>query len=347
MRCVPGMKVQGPFVTRLSRRVARFAAAALIAAVAGTIDRQALADEGGVSFWLPGQFGSLAAAPGVPGWSFAAIYYHSNVSASGSKVFNTGGGIQAGLEGRADLGFFNATYIFATPVLGAQAALGLTAAYGRMNAGVDATLTGPGGGVISGSRSDTEWGFSDLYPMATLKWNFGVHNIMVYTMWDLPAGAYDSSRLANIGIGHWAGDAGAGYTYFNPATGFEFSAVTGLTYNFKNPSTDYQNGIDWHLDWAASQFLSKQIHVGLVGYFYSQLTGDSGPGAVLGPNKSQVVGVGPQVGYIFPAGDMQGYLNLKGYKEFAAEHRPEGWNVWLTLALSPEPPRPAGSPKPR
>jgi hypothetical protein len=32
---------------------------------------------------------------------------------------------------------------------------------------------------------------------------------------------------------------------------------------------------------------------------------------------------------------MQGYLNLKGYKEFGAEHRPEGWNVWLTLAISP------------
>ena len=29
------------------------------------------ADEGGVSFWLPGFFGSLAAAPQQPGWSLA------------------------------------------------------------------------------------------------------------------------------------------------------------------------------------------------------------------------------------------------------------------------------------
>jgi len=29
----------------------------------------ASADEGGVSFWLPGNFGSLAAVPGTPGWS--------------------------------------------------------------------------------------------------------------------------------------------------------------------------------------------------------------------------------------------------------------------------------------
>ena len=40
----------------------------------------AVADEGGVSFWLPGQFGSLAAAPQQPGWSFADAYYHTTVN---------------------------------------------------------------------------------------------------------------------------------------------------------------------------------------------------------------------------------------------------------------------------
>jgi hypothetical protein len=29
----------------------------------------AMADAGGLSFWLPGTFGSLAAVPAVPGWS--------------------------------------------------------------------------------------------------------------------------------------------------------------------------------------------------------------------------------------------------------------------------------------
>jgi hypothetical protein len=42
-----------------------------------------------------------------------------------------------------------------------------------------------------------------------------------------------------------------------------------------------------------------------------------------------------QIGYPFPVGDMQGYVNLKTYGEFGAENRPEGWNVWLTFALSP------------
>jgi hypothetical protein len=130
-------------------------------------------------------------------------------------------------------------------------------------------------------------------------------------------------------------DGGAGYTYFNPQTGHELSVVSGLTYNFKNPDTDYRNGVNWHLDWGASQFLSKQLHVGAVGYFYNQLTADSGSLAILGPVKSRVIGVGPQVGYLFPVGNMQGYLNLKGYYEFDAQERPSGWNTWLTFSVSP------------
>jgi hypothetical protein len=72
---------------------------------------------------------------------------------------------------------------------------------------------------------------------------------MTYLTGDIPVGAYDPNRLSNLGIGHGAIDAGGGYTYFDPQTGHEFSAVVGATYNLINPSTHYQNGIDAHLDW--------------------------------------------------------------------------------------------------
>jgi hypothetical protein len=42
------------------------------------------------------------------------------------------------------------------------------------------------------------------------------------------------------------------------------------------------------------------------------------------------------MGYFLPVSGMQGYVNLKGYSEFAAQNRPEGWNVWLSIALSPQ-----------
>jgi hypothetical protein len=187
----------------------------------------------------------------------------------------------------------------------------------------------------SDSISDAVTGFGDLYPPAFLRWNAGVHNFMLYTSGDIPVGAYDSARLSNIGIGHGAIDAGGGYTYFDPKTGHEFSAVTGFTYNFTNPTTNYQNGVDWHLDWGASQFLSKQFSVGLVGYFYDQVSGDSGSGDKVGPFESCVSGIGPQVAFLFPVGDMQGYLNLKAYGEFDAHDRPSGWNAWVVLSIAP------------
>jgi hypothetical protein len=49
--------------------------------IALLLPQVALADEGGVSFWAPGFFGSLAAAPQQPGWSLATIDYHTTVSA--------------------------------------------------------------------------------------------------------------------------------------------------------------------------------------------------------------------------------------------------------------------------
>ena len=45
--------------------------------------------------------------------------------------------------------------------------------------------------------------------------------------------------------------------------------------------------------------------------------------------------MGPQFGYLFPVGDMQGYLNLKAYGEFNAANRPSGRNTWLTSQSRP------------
>ena len=83
----------------------------------------------------------------------------------------------------------------------------------------------------SDSISDTAWGFGDVVPIVSERWNIGVHNVMTYITGDIPVGAYDSTRLSNIGLGHGAVDAGGGYTYFNPQTGHELSAVLGFTYN--------------------------------------------------------------------------------------------------------------------
>ena len=334
----------------------------LVAAACAT--DKALADEDGVSFWIPGFFGSLAAVPQQPGWSLTSILYNTNVSASGNTAvareirlgqlpkFTVSISGNANVHADATIGFVAPTYVFATPFLGGQAAATLLFGYGNNDTSLNATVTAtallPNPISITKStalQQDTT-GFTDLIPMFTDRWNAGVNNYMVYLTGDIPVGLYSSSNLANIGIGHGAIDGGVGYTYFDEKAGHEFSAVLGFTGNFENHSTGYRSGIDAHLDWGASQFLSKQVQVGLVGYFYEQLTGDDGCAPILCPFKSRVIGIGPQIGYIFPVAGMQGYVNLKGYGEFDHDNRPDGWNVWLTFVLSPAPPSSASSSPP-
>jgi hypothetical protein len=326
--------------------------ALLCAGILATSAPVALADESGTSFWLPGTYGSLAAVPGTPGWAVASIYYHTTVNAgadvaaareiqigrfSPSATVN----LNASLHATADLAVIVPSYTFATPVLGGQFAVQMGTIAGSSSANVNGTVTAslpPFNLVRTDSIGDTTTGFGDLYPLASLKWNRGVNNFMTYITGDIPVGNYSSASLSNLGLGHGAIDAGGGYTYLNPATGHEFSAVAGITYNFINPVTQYQSGADFHLDWGAAQFLSKQFFVGLVGYAYDQFTPDSGSGDKVGSFESRVFSVGPQIGYIFPIAGKQGFLGLKSYFEFGAQNRPEGWNTWLTFAISDAPP---------
>ena len=343
---------------RFRRYRFRLGIAAIVLASAITfLSQRASADESGISFWIPGFFGSLAATPQQPGWSLANIYYHTSVSAGGNvalaREFQIGqvpgnvtatAHLNATVNANGDLGFVIPTYVFETPVLGGQASASLIGAYGVVDttlAGqLSGTITGPAGRSIPFMRSDSindaTWGFGDLIPMFALRWNAGVNNYMTYITGDIPVGAYQSDRLSNIGIGHGAIDAGGGYTYFDPKTGHEFSGVLGFTYNFTNPDTQYQSGVDMHFDWGASQFLTKQIQVGLAGYAYKELGCDSGSGDHVGCFQSQVFGIGPQFGYIIPLGQgLQGYINLKAYGEFGNVNRPAGWNTWLTFVISP------------
>jgi hypothetical protein len=306
------------------------------------------ADEGGISFWLPGQYGSLAATPQTPGWALGSIYYHTTVAGAGnvaaSREIEVGRfsptvnvNLNLNLNAQGDLLFLAPSYTFATPVFGGQLAVSVASIFGRDAASIAGTLTAAAGPLVTtriGELDSSLTSVGDLYPTATLRWNQGLNNFMTYITGDIPVGAYDPTRLANLGIGHGAVDAGGGYTYLNPATGNEFSGVFGATYNFKNQDTQYQNGIDLHFDWGVSHFLSKQVFVGLVGYGYQQVTDDFGQNPVLGGFRSSVAGIGPQVGYIFPVGDMQGFLGVKAYGEFDATNRASGWNTWLTFSIS-------------
>jgi hypothetical protein len=85
-----------------------------------------------------------------------------------------------------------------------------------------------------------------------------------------------------------------------------------------------ENGLDSHLDLAASQFLNQQLFVGAVVYVYQQLTPDHGQAAILGSNESRTRGIGPQIGYNFNVNGTQVYTNIRACWEFDSYRRLQG-----------------------
>ena len=73
--------------------------------------------------------------------------------------------------------------------------------------------------------------------------------------------------------------------------------------------------------------------MGLIGYYYQQITGDSGLGATLGPFKGSVVALGGTMGFNFDVGQLPWSVRLKVYKEVHVENRLEGAGGFLTLAI--------------
>ena len=196
-----------------------FAAGAVVCSL---FPSSSFADEGGVSFWLPGLFGSLAATPLQPGFTFSSTYYHTSVSAGGDIArareitvgkfpISLSGSANLQLNSAANLGIFNAVYALPTPVLGGQAVIGMMGLFGgsstAVNGSLNGVLQGPGGMLFPFSRSDSiadsVFGIGDLYPQMSLRWNFGVHNFMTYATGDIPVGSYSSTRLSNIGHRAW------------------------------------------------------------------------------------------------------------------------------------------------
>ena len=159
---------------------------------------------------------------------------------------------------------------------------------------------------------------------------------MAYVTGDIPTGTYNSNNLANMGLGHGAIDAGGAYTYTNRSALWEASAVLGVTNNFTNTSTNYKSGVDSHLDFAISKGIDRQLSIGIAGYVYYQLTADGGSGDTVGPYKGRVLGLGPEVGYLFTmggGGTPMTYLNVRAYKESWVQNRTTGNAIFAVLTL--------------
>jgi hypothetical protein len=251
--------------------------------------RGAAASEGAASYYFAGAFGSfLTAVPPEPGFT----------AASQTLIFG-GQAQRAVLRGRATFGltasalyeYLAGSYAFAQPILGGRLQVGAAApviATASMTVTLDTRLFGQ----LSGGDTDTGFGDMLLTPFA-FYWSFGELNVKLAQWVVAPTGHYHVNSLINVGRNYWAFDTQLGVTWFHKATGTELTVLPGIMLNTSNPATDYRSGNEFHLDFMANQFLAPTFALGVQGYWYKQIDGDSGTGAVLGPFMGESFGLGP------------------------------------------------------
>lgn len=149
----------------------------------------------------------------------------------------------------------------------------------------------------------------------------------------IPSGTYVAGQLSNASLNRPAVDLFGTLTWLDPAIGWDLSAAAGFTFNQANTATNYTTGDEFHLQWAATKYLTKEFTVGLVGYYYQQLTPDTGTGAVLGAFEGRVVALGGAISYTFEAGKLPISTRLKIYREFDAVNHLEGTAGSFTVSM--------------
>lgn len=293
----------------------------------------AKAAEGGTSFYLLGQRSQGAGTLPPEGVFFSVPNYAYSGDASGSASLPFGGSLAAGID--ADIFLTLPTAIWVTPadILGGDFALTGTFVLGNVDLGANATLVIPGLGTAAASLSDERWAVGDPVFGALVGWHAKNLNYLVSTSVNVPVGNYDAGRLANISLNRWAWDVTGAATWLNPEIGIELSGATGVTFNGENDETDYETGTEFHVEAAAAYHFSPSFSVGVNGYHYQQISGDSGSGAALGDFKGRVTAFGPTVSANFQLGPVPVFSSLRYFREFNVKNRLEGESLWMTVTI--------------
>ena len=78
---------------------------------------------------------------------------------------------------------------------------------------------------------------------------------------------------------------------------------------------------------------SQKFTLGLTGYYYQQVTGDSGAGAILGDFKGRATALGALFTYSFALGKIPVSTQWTYFHEFDVENRLEGDAGLLTISM--------------
>lgn len=271
----------------------------------------AQATEGGGGAYPNGAQGFLAGVLPPPGFYYIGYLQHYSADAlmdgSGDKV-----PVPFKLNVSAAVSRF--LYQSDTPLLGGR--LGAYVFLPLLHASADT-------GLGSGSKS----GLGDISAGPYVSWSFGknLHMVAGFEI-TMPTGSYEKTELVNLGRNYWTFQPVFGVTYLTDG-GMEFSGKFMYDINTENRDTDYKSGQEFHFDYAVGYHTGPWT-LGAVGYYYNQITGDSGAGAVLGDYEGRVIAIGPGVRYDAKNGVS---VEFRYNREFEAENRAEGDKFWVNV----------------
>jgi hypothetical protein len=283
-----------------------------------------------LGFYLLGTKTSMAGFVPPPGTYLADFNYYYTGSAD--IDFNIGGvDITGGVDAEAYIKLLNGLWVAPDKVLGGHAALSVAVPIGWKSVSAGAAIVdgGPGVGI---DADDAHVG--DPVLGASLGWHEGNWHWSIGTLVNVPVGYWERGDVTNIGFNRWAADFTGAVTYLDMKTGVELSGAAGFTFNGENDETDYKTGTEFHLEGAAMQHFSKTFAIGLQGYYYQQITEDSGPGTrLLGGFEGRVLALGPGIDFSFELGKTHVAGNLRYFHEFDVENRLEGDAGYLNFVI--------------
>ena len=292
----------------------------------------AKASEGGTAHIVPGATATLIDLPPTsPGWIVKPMYLNYNGDVS--ILLPTA----AGLVGNADVTANTYAVVvgraFEQTVLGG-AHYSFMAALPYTQLDISGTLEGPKGGAVRQVNSKVS-AFGDLTVLPVmLAWKTGNWQIDATLPIYVPTGSYKLGRLGNPGLNYWTFDPTVGTVYSNKISGFNAMLHVGYAMNTENTDTDYQSGSLLHFEGVVQQMVplgTGILTLGVEGFYFDQITGDSREGAKLGDFKGLTAGLGPALGWIQPLGKQTLMVELKWLAELETKKRLEGDYLWLKL----------------
>jgi hypothetical protein len=182
--------------------------------------------------------------------------------------------------------------------------------------------------VDAAGFDSSTWGVGDPLAEVAIPWHTTQFDTVVgYGIW-IPSGTSATGLNTEPGSGFWTNMLTAGATWHIDANRtWALSLLDRYEISGRQRGSDFTPGDTDTLEWGLSYAPAKILTLGLAGYFQGQFTRSTGAGS--SPNRSNVVGVGPEVDGIIPVARL--FWSLRWIDEVEARSRFQGETTVLAI----------------